>query len=175
MNIIRTMPSVIIRQYEYHLPRQIPNPPINESLEEDHYRRYQNESISKMEKALSEHHDDVANAMLFTYCKSPDTIDIDNAYTIIYNPVDLKLYEWDYESKLWICCDEMKKYKGKSPSVYFFDDLWIRYKNIRSTLSRKIHESNDETFKNNGEITMKGITILMRKLKLMTFKKRCLA
>lgn len=49
-------------------------------------------------------------------------------------------------------------------------DFMKRFEAARMVLSRQIHDSTDEAFKANGEITMKKITTLIGKLKTVAFK-----
>lgn len=49
-------------------------------------------------------------------------------------------------------------------------DFMRRFESLRMNLSRQIHDSHDDAFKANGEITMKKITQLIGKLKTQPFK-----
>lgn len=49
-------------------------------------------------------------------------------------------------------------------------DFMKRFEATRMVLSRQIHDSTDDAFKSNGEITMKKLTTLIGKLKTVAFK-----
>jgi len=110
-------------------------------------------SMSSMEKALSAYHTDVAIALHRVYWLD-----------FIYCPIgkgkwfQFKNHRW-YEMNQGI---ELRKAISK--------DFMKRFEAARMILSRQIHDSNDDTFKSNAEITMKKITSLIGKLKTVAFK-----
>lgn len=120
----------------------------------DRYGNWHREwCMSSMEQGLSCLHTDVAIALHRIYWLD-----------FVYCPVgtgkwfQFKNHRW-YEINLGI---ELRKAISK--------DFMKRFEATRMVLSRQIHDSNDDAFKSNGEITMKKITQLIGKLKTVAFK-----
>lgn len=109
--------------------------------------------MASMEQALSCLHTDVAIALHRVYWLD-----------FVYCPVGkgkwfhFKNHRW-YEVNQGI---ELRKAISR--------DFMKRFEATRMILSRQIHDSTDDAFKANGEITMKKITTLIGKLKTVAFK-----
>lgn len=136
----------------------------------DAYTRHHNEMLSPlMEKALSGYHRDVVNAMLFMFCKSPDTIDEFGEYTHRYDSVSCNMYIWNYKSKIWECYEEQPGKLGGSPREKYFDFLIERIYKARDVLAAQVHKSTDDAFKANGDLTIKRMTKLIGSLSTVSY------
>lgn len=108
---------------------------------------------ASMEQALSCYHTDVAIALRrvywldFTYC-----------------PVGKGKWFWFRNHRHFEVNQGIELRKAIS------SDFRRRFEMYRSVLSTQVHESNDEAFKANGEITMKKLSSLIGKLKTVAFK-----
>lgn len=120
--------------------------------------RHRDLSMAKMEQALSGYHQDMADAMLFVewspyidYCG------------IMKDHAAPFYYEYDYEENIW------KTVMREKLEREGFSDYIQRLENSRLALGEAIHNSDNEAFKGNAEITMKKITTLIGKLKTTSF------
>lgn len=109
--------------------------------------------LSSMEQALSCYHTDVA-------------ISLHRVYWLDFIYCPLGKGKWfQFKNHRWFEVNqgiELRKAISK--------DFMKRFEAARMVLSRQIHDSNDEGFKSNAEITMKKITSLIGKLKSVPFK-----
>lgn len=142
----------------------------NENMVSKYGPKYTEICGQKIEKSLSSYHDDVADAILYLYGKSLDTI-YNNIYTIIYEPKVARIYEWNYETKLWERYDEKKDNNHEiSPKEEYFIGFITILEEIRRIIGKKVHESIDDAFRYNGECLIKKITILIGKCKTVQYK-----
>lgn len=109
--------------------------------------------MSSMEQALSGYHTDVAIALHRVYWLD-----------FVYCPIGTGKW-FQFKNHRWV---EMNQ--GIELRKAISKDFMKRFEHCRMVLSRQIHDSNDEAFKGNGEITIKKITDLIRKLKTVSFK-----
>jgi len=109
--------------------------------------------MPSMEQALSGYHTDVANALFRVYW-------LDFAFCPIGRGrwFQFKKHRWSEVNQ------------GIDLRKAISSDFMRRFESIRMVLSRQIHDSSDESFKSNGEITLKKITSLITKLKTTAFK-----
>jgi phage/plasmid-associated DNA primase len=124
---------------------------------EDSSERYANWHrdwcMSSMEQALSGYHTDVAIALHRVYWLD-----------FVYCPVGSGKW-FQFRNHRWYEANQ-----GINLRKAISKDFMKRFEATRMILSRQIHDSNDDAFKTNGEITMKKITSLIGKLKNVTFK-----
>jgi phage/plasmid-associated DNA primase len=109
--------------------------------------------MSSMEQALSGSHTDVAIALHRVYWLD-----------FVYCPIGKGKW-FQFKNHRWV-----EVHQGIELRKAISRDFMKRFEHCRMVLSRQIHDSNDEAFKGNGEITMKKITDLIRKLKTVAFK-----
>lgn len=109
--------------------------------------------LASMEQALSVLHTDVAIALHRIYW-------LDYAYC----PVGTGRW-FQFHNQRW---SEMNQAIALRRAIS--SDFVKRFENVRMLLARQIHDSNDQAFKDNGELTMKKITVLIGKLKTVGFK-----
>lgn len=130
--------------------------------------KYEQICSKKIEEALSATHYDVANAILWLYAKSPDTID-GNSYNLIYDPKAPKIariYKWNYETKLW---EPYEDNGTTSPKVKFFDSFIRILENIKNCLYIKARDLDYSEKDVIFGITRK-INILIGKCKTVGYK-----
>ena len=109
--------------------------------------------MSSMEQALSGYHTDVAIALHRVYWLD-----------FVYCPVGKGKW-FQFKNHRWFEANQ-----GIDLRKAISRDFMKRFEAARMILSRQIHDSTDEAFKGNGEITMKKITTLIGKLKTVSFK-----
>jgi phage/plasmid-associated DNA primase len=109
--------------------------------------------MSSMEQALSGLHTDVAVALYRVYWLD-----------FLYCPIGKGKW-FQFKNHRWY-----ETYQGIDLRKAISRDFVRRFESTRMILSRQIHESKDEAFRANGEITMKKITALISKLKTVGFK-----
>ena len=109
--------------------------------------------MSSMEQALSGYHTDVAIALHRVYWLD-----------FVYCPVGRGKW-FQFKNHRWFEANQ-----GIDLRKAISRDFMKRFEAARMLLSRQIHDSNDEAFKANGEITMKKITTLIGRLKTVSFK-----
>lgn len=111
---------------------------------------------------------DIAYAMLWTNTKSSDMINNDR-FGLIYDSTKSKrinksrLYEWNYETKLWEPYDNPECIL----KIKYFDVFNGLLKSLRMLLSRKIHESKDDSIRECGESDMRSVTKVIRKCSMI--------
>lgn len=109
--------------------------------------------MSSMEQALSCLHTDVAIALNRVYWLD-----------FVYCPIGKGKW-FRFKNHRWHEVNQGIELRRAISS-----DFMKRFEAARMVLSRQIHDSTDEAFKGNGEITMKKITTLIGKLKTVAFK-----
>ena len=109
--------------------------------------------VSSMERALSGLHTDVANALYKMYWLE-----------FVFCPVGKGKW-YQFTRNRWI---EMSQ--GLDLRKNISSDFMKKFEEIRVILSRQIHESDDDSFRSNGETTLKKISSLISKLKTTSFK-----
>lgn len=109
--------------------------------------------LASMEQALSCYHTDVAIALHRIYW-------LDYAYC----PIGTGKW-FQFHNHRWTEMNQAISLRRAISS-----DFVKRFENVRMILARQIHDSNDQAFKENGELTMKKITVLIGKLKTVGFK-----
>jgi phage/plasmid-associated DNA primase len=109
--------------------------------------------LTSMEQALSLYHTDVAIALHRIYW-------LDYVYCPIGTGKWFQFHNHRYS--------EMNQAIALRRAIS--SDFVKRFENVRMILARQIHDSNDQAFKDNGELTMKKITVLIGKLKTVGFK-----
>ena len=113
--------------------------------------------MASMEQALSGYHTDVAIALNRVYWLE-----------YIYCPIGKGKW-FHFKNHRWSEVNqgiELRKAMSK--------EFMKRFEQVRSVLSAQIHESNDESFRSIGEITVKKIGTLIGKLKTVSFKSNIL-
>lgn len=109
--------------------------------------------LNSMENAMSCYHTDVAIALHRVYWLE-----------YIYCPVQKGKW-FQFRNHRWYEVNQ-----GISLRKAISNDFMKKFEKARMILSRQIHESNDDSFKSNGEIAMKKLTNLIGKLKTVSFK-----
>lgn len=106
-----------------------------------------------MEKATSCLHADVAQALY-------------RVYWLEFVCASLDRNQWyHYKNHRWIKLDQ-----GITLRQTISDNFLRRFENIRTDISAQIQGSNDDNFRQTGEIMIKKITALIGKLKTVSFK-----
>ncbi|CAH6419429.1 D5 DNA Primase [uncultured virus] len=109
--------------------------------------------MASMEQALSGYHTDVAIALHRVYWLD-----------FVYCPIGKGKW-FQFRNHRWFEVNQ-----GIALRRAISRDFMKRFEAARMVLSRQIHDSNDDAFKGNAEITMKKITTLIGKLKTVAFK-----
>lgn len=109
--------------------------------------------MSSMEQALSAYHTDVAIALNRVYWLE-----------FVYCPIGKGKW-FQFRNHRWYEINQ-----GIALRKAISHDFMKRFEAARVILSRQIHDSTDESFRGNAEITMKKITNLIGKLKTVAFK-----
>ena len=109
--------------------------------------------MSSMEQSLSGYHTDVAIALHRVYWLD-----------FVYCPVGKGKW-FQFKNHRWF---EVNQGIGLRRAIS--RDFMKRFEAVRMVLSRQIHDSGDDTFKTNGETTMKRLTQLIGRLKTVAFK-----
>jgi len=109
--------------------------------------------MSSMETALSGYHTDVCVALHRVYWLD-----------FVYCPVGKGKW-FQFRNHRWY---EMNQ--GINLRKCISQDFMKRFESTRMILSQQIHDSGDETFRTNGETTMKRLTYIIGKLKTVGFK-----
>lgn len=128
---------------------------------------HQDHGIKLMELALSGTNADVRDATLFC-CFQPIGYKI-GIYNLLYDPYCQIYYCWNEKSRLWE--PHQLKNPGSSIRMRAFKSMVSRYEHNRKILSQQAHDSNNEGFRANAEITIKKITTMISKLKTTSFMK----
>lgn len=109
--------------------------------------------IPSMEKSLSGYHADVAEALFKVYWLD-----------FVYCPTGKGTW-FQFTRNRWIRMNQ-----GIDLRKHISSDFMKKFEEIRTNLSKQIHESDDESFRSNGETTLKKIASLIGKLKTTPFK-----
>lgn len=109
--------------------------------------------VPSMEKALSALHTDVAEALYRVYW-------LDFVYCSLG-----KGTWYQFKQNRWTRMNQALDLRKN-----ISEDFLKKFEEVRYNLSKQIHDSDDESFRSNGETTLKKLTALMAKLKTSPFK-----